>query len=1020
MGRKTSPNDAEPNRMTQRLRALVPLKSLENSKGRLETVLGSERSDFARAMAQDVLACLVRSGCFEAVVAITGDADLQEMSRDVGAEYFDDLGHDLNGAVEYALAKSAQDGIDYCAVFHGDLPFLRPALIQSVVSECMGAVEKTGTNFVGLGPCKLRDGTNFLFLNPKVAFAPQFGLGSFDAHVEQLLTEQRPYHVFEDPALSFDVDTPKDFFKIQVPDHNLVHEDDSKTKAFLVNRVVSPAEIAQIGELLPLDHLMTHAARLRDEAHGLIVTYSRKVFIPLTHLCRDVCHYCVFAKSPRQVDSLFMSVEDVLEVARQGAAAGCHEALFTLGEKPELRYRAAQDWLTEKGFSTTLEYVAHVAEIVHRETGLLPHINAGCMNPEEILMLRKCAPSMGVMLENVSPRLCEKGQAHFGSPDKDPAVRLQTLEEAGKAQVPFTTGILIGIGETRAERLDSLYAIKDLHDKYGHIQEIIVQNFVPKEATKMAQTPAALQEDLQWTIAMARLIFGGKMSIQAPPNLAQGSLKELVDAGINDWGGVSPITPDHVNPESPWPHLAALETDTREADKHLVQRLTIYPEYALDADRWVDDALRPSVLQVMDGEGLAREDEWLSGVSIEVPAKYRSLLEKRKAASPLRLVASEPVESILDRPNETWTNDDVARLFAARGDDFQAVCAAADNMRRERIGDGVTYVINRNINYTNICTYGCTFCAFSKGPRKRRGGDSPYNLELREIVDIALEAEAKGATELCLQGGIHPTFTGQTYLDICAAIREEMPDIHIHAFSPLEVTHGAESLGLELEAFLSLLKQVGLNTLPGTAAEILTDEAREILCPDKINTSQWLNVIRAAHHVGLNTTSTIMFGHVDSYLDWAIHLRHLLDLQKETGGISEFVPLGFVAHEAPLYRKGLARRGPTFRESVLMHAVSRLMLDPHIQNIQTSWVKMGMDGARACLNAGANDLGGTLMSESITRAAGASHGQEMTPAKLEAAIRSLGREPHQRMTNYGPVRRGLWMERQMDEQMAFI
>jgi FO synthase len=761
------------------------------------------------------------------------------------------------------------------------------------------------------------------------------------------------------------------------------------------------AEIMALAGEQSLEQLCTMAAGLRDEAHGALVTYSRKVFIPLTRLCRDVCHYCTFATTPKNLPAPYLSADEAVEIARNGAALGCKEALFTLGEKPELRHKAAREALDDLGFETTLEYVTHVAGRVMAETGLLPHINAGCMTPEEITMLRQVSASMGIMLESASERLCQKGQVHYGSPDKHPRLRLQTIADAGRARVPFTTGILIGIGETKDEIIDSLLAIRELHRNYGHIQEVIVQNFVPKADTKMAQVPPPTEEDLRWTIAMARIVFGPEMSIQAPPNLNPGRLEQLVNAGINDWGGVSPLTPDHVNPESPWPQLDALERETEAAGKQLQQRLTIYPRHNLGADTWLHEKVRPHVLRLSEGAGLAREDEWLSGHSIELPKGFSiassssDIQIRRRSPSRIERILATSLDS-----DRTLSVGEISELFDARGNDFRAVCQAADQLRREQCGDIVTYVVNRNINYTNICTYRCNFCAFAKGRKRTEASDAPYLKSYEEIGRLTREARQRGATEVCLQGGIHPSFTGQTYLDICAAVKKAVPEIHVHAFSPLEITHGATSLGLPLKEFLTRLKEAGLSTLPGTAAEILSDDVRAVICPDKINSAQWQEVVETAHGLGLSTTATIMFGHVDRYHHWAIHLLRLLEIQQRTGGITEFVPLPFVAAEAPIYRRGQSRQGPTLRESVLMHAVSRLVLGGHIANIQTSWVKMGLAGAKTCLQAGANDIGGTLMNESITRAAGAIHGQEMTPATLTSAINDCQRKAMQRNTLY--------------------
>lgn len=739
------------------------------------------------------------------------------------------------------------------------------------------------------------------------------------------------------------------------------------------------------------------AATLRDHGFNNVVTYSRKVFIPLTHLCRDVCHYCTFAQVPRKVQAPYLTVEEVLETARNGAAQGCQEALFTLGEKPELRYRAAREALAEMGFESTLHYLKHCAEAVYRETGLLPHLNPGNLTPEELEWLRPVSPSMGIMLESAAQRLCEKGMPHYGSPDKVPAVRLQTLEDAGVAKVPFTTGILIGIGETRTERIESLLAIRAIHERHGHVQEIIIQNFRAKPETKMASAPEPDLNELLWTLAVARLIFGAHMSIQAPPNLSPGVLEQIVNAGINDWGGVSPITPDFVNPEAPWPHLEDLRRETANAGKFLQERLTIYPAYARDLDTWVDSDLHDAVLAQIDAEGFARTDAWCPGDEHAPPVAELAAITQVPAK------VSADVLDILDRASaeQDLSEVDVVRLFSARGDDFSAVVQAADALRAKHNGDTVSYVVNRNINYTNICYFKCQFCAFSKGKLSENLRGRPYDLSHDEIARRTQEAWDRGATEVCMQGGIHPEYTGDTYVDIVAAVRAAIPDMHIHAFSPLEVWQGAATLELPLTEYLTRLKAAGLDTLPGTAAEILDDEVRQIICHDKINTAQWLEVMEASHSVGFRTTATIMYGHVEKTYHWARHLIRIRNLQQKTGGFTEFVPLPFVHMEAPMYLKGKARKGPTFREAILMHSVARLVLNPHITNIQASWVKMGHEGVVACLNAGCNDLGGTLMNESITRAAGTSHGQETSPEQMLAMIESAGRSPRQRTTAYG-------------------
>jgi FO synthase len=773
---------------------------------------------------------------------------------------------------------------------------------------------------------------------------------------------------------------------------------------FPQSRRLTRNEAAELVPIDELDPLLGAAAKRRDAAHGRALSYSRKVFIPLTQLCRDVCHYCTFARPPREGEKPYLSIDQMVAIAKAGKKAGCKEALFTLGDKPELRYRIAREELDRLGYPTTLSYLAAAAAAVCRETGLLAHINPGLMTGEDIDVLRKVSVSQGIMLESVSERLAKKGGAHHGSPDKAPGARLETMRLAGERNVPFTSGILIGIGETRQERIDSLFALRDLNDAYGHIQEIIIQNFRPKPGTRMENAAPPDVDDLLWTIAAARLIFEPSMNIQAPPNLSPGALGRLVAAGINDWGGVSPVTPDHVNPEAPWPHLRVLEAATKAAGMDLTERLAIYPAFARDTNRWLDQGLRTAVLNCIDGDGLPRNDDWCPGHVGELPSRELQWIGRAGSVIPSavlgRVLAKAQRGEALDEP-------EIVDLFRARGDDFAAICRAADELRRDVNGDAVSYVVTRNINYTNICSFKCQFCAFSKGKMSENLRGRPYDLDMPEVADRVIEAWERGASEVCMQGGIHPSYTGQKYLDICRTVKDAVPQIHMHAFSPLEIHQGAQTLGIPVVDFLRELKAAGLNTLPGTAAEILDDEVRVVLCADKIRTQQWLDVMRAAHSVGFRSTATIMFGHIENYQHWARHLLRVRNLQSETGGFTEFVPLPFVHMEAPIYLKGRARPGPTFREAILMHAVARLALNPVIPNIQASWVKLGAEGVRHCLSAGVNDLGGTLMDESISRSAGASHGQEMTPQEMERIIVSAGRIPRQRTTLYGDAEAGL-------------
>ena len=967
--------------------AVMPVKRLAAAKQRLAGALGEAREEFAYLLACRTLDVLQSTDMFSGIIVVTPDARVAAAARARGAVVVDDQDSSLNHACVLGLRSAATHRASLAVLLPCDLATLTAEGLERLVGDYL-RLRGTESGTIGLVRCKDGTGTNLVLAEPAGSFQPSFGPGSFSRHLGD---SGAGAHELREPTVSFDIDTPEDLEALRAA---VDDGPEGGPMASLLRRTASTASpqaliAASSAELGP------RAAMLRDLGHGPLVTYSRKVFLPLTQLCRDSCHYCTFAKAPRRLKSPYMPLEEAVSVAAEGARLGCKEALFTLGERPELRYRAAREWLDAHGFESTLHYVAHAAAAVRDRTGLLPHINAGCMTAEEMAMLRPVCASMGLMLESAAARLCEKGGPHYGSPDKEPAVRLATIAEAGRQAIPFTTGILIGIGETRAERIEALLAIRELHARYGHIQEIIVQNFVPKQGTIMADVPPAQAEELLWSIAVARLLFGPRMSIQAPPNLSPAPLPGLVGAGINDWGGVSPLTPDFVNPEAPWPEIEHLRVETEAAGKTLAQRLTIYPAYAKSAEVWLDADMRRAVLEQSDADALGREDAWRTGRSTDLPPSFATRhrqIERTRVGTLIR--------EIVDFGAEQLDAERIAEMFTARGSDFREVCAAADRLRAEVNGDIATYVVNRNINYTNICGYHCSFCAFSKGTRKREGAERGYLLDVAEIVGRTLEAGRRGATEVCLQGGIHPSFTGETYLGILRALKSADPGMHVHAFSPLEVWHGAETLAMPLRDYLSLLKAEGLGSLPGTAAEILVDEVRDVLCPDKLRAGEWLEVIETAHEVGLPTTSTMMFGHVDRYGDWATHLVRLRELQRRTRGLTEFVPLPFVAHEAPLYKRGRARPGPTLREAILVHAVARLVLHPHVGNIQTSWVKMGRAGMREALRAGANDLGGTLMNESITRAAGATHGQEMTQSDMLSLAASLGRSAAQRTTLY--------------------
>jgi FO synthase len=748
--------------------------------------------------------------------------------------------------------------------------------------------------------------------------------------------------------------------------------------------------VAELLEL-PLAELTARARAVRDEAWGTRVTYSPKVFIPLTMLCQDRCGYCTFAQPPARLDDPYLSIEQVLDIARAGAAAGCHEALFTLGERPELRYPVAAEWLADHGHDSTVDYLVAACRAVLDETGLLPHANAGALFADELAALRTVSPSQGMMIETLRDDLA----CHRGSPDKTPARRLATLEAAGELGIPFTTGILVGIGEDRTDRVAALEAIAASHRRQGHVQEVIVQNFLPKDGTAMHLAPPCPAEDYLEAIALARLILPADVHVQAPPNLSD-DFGLLLDAGLDDWGGVSPVTADHVNPERPWPALDRLREVTEARGHTLAPRLTVHPSFALDPTSWIDEGLRFAVLDRSDAEGLAREDDlgWYSGADATPPRLLPAFVAARGA-----------IREVLDgvAAGQEVGEDEIVALFSARGPEVAAVAEVADDLRARTVGDVVTWVSNRNINYTNVCTFKCRFCGFSKGPLSLNLRGTPYLLTLDDIAERTAEAAAMGATEVCLQGGIHPDFDGDYYLDVTRAVKAAAPDIHVHGFTALEVTEGARRLDEPLADYLRRLMDAGLKTLPGTAAEILDDEVRAVLCPDKIDTEQWLEAHRIAHSIGLRSNVTIMFGSVEQPRSWARHIVRTRDLQKETGGFTEFVPLPFVHMAAPIYLQHKARRGPTFREALLMHAVGRIAYTGWIDNIQASWVKLGFEGVTQMLQAGVNDLGGTLINENISRAAGAAHGQAADRATFAAAVEPLGRILEQRTTLYGRV-----------------
>ncbi len=795
-----------------------------------------------------------------------------------------------------------------------------------------------------------------------------------------------------------------------------------------------------------LDDLLISAARVRDA--GLVaagrpgvISYSRKVFVPLTRLCRDRCGYCTFATVPGRLPAPYLSPDEVLDIARRGAELGCKEALFTLGDHPEDRWPAARTWLEARGYDDTLSYVRAMAIRVLEETGLLPHLNPGVLTWQDFQRLKPVAPSMGMMLETTAQRLfAEPGGPHFGSPDKDPQIRLRVLEDAGRCAVPFTTGILVGIGETPAERATSLFAIRQIARRYNGIQEVIVQNFRAKPDTRMRDVADAELDDLAATIAVARLVLGPRMRIQAPPNLVDAQYELMLRAGIDDWGGVSPVTPDHVNPERPWPEIGELALRTAQAGFRLRERLTIYPEYVMVGEPWLDPRLRAHVTALADGQGMASEGPLPHGLPWQEPdggfgglaatgrtelhveidttgrtndrrgdfdAVYgdwdelqaRATGQARKQ-SLVRFDANvlAALRHAADSPGGIG-DDEALALLSADGPELEALAKIADDVRRDTAGDEVTYVVTRNINFTNVCYTGCRFCAFAQ----RRTDADAFTLSLEQVGDRAEEAWQAGATEVCMQGGIHPDLPGTAYFDLAAEVKRRCPGIHVHAFSPMEVVNGAARTNTSVRDWLARAREAGVDSLPGTAAEILDDDVRWILTKGKLPAAAWVDVVTTAHGLGIPTTATIMYGHVDTPAHWIGHIRLIAQIQAETGGFTEFVLLPFVHHSAPIYLAGVARPGPTPRENRALHAVARLLLHGLIRNIQCSWVKLGVDGCRKVLQGGVNDVGGTLMEETISRMAGSQHGSYKTISDIQAMVAPTGRPLRQRTTTYGEV-----------------
>lgn len=799
-----------------------------------------------------------------------------------------------------------------------------------------------------------------------------------------------------------------------------------------------------------LERLLVAASRVRDaglEKTGRpgVITYSRKVFIPLTHLCRDRCHYCVFVKTPNQLTAEgkapFLSPDEVLEVARQGAALGCKEALFTLGDRPEDRWPAAREWLDAHGYDSTIDYMRAMAIRVLEETGLLPHLNPGVMTWQELQRLKPVAPSMGMMLETTSRRLFEtRGLAHFGSPDKDPELRLRVIEDAGRTGIPFTTGLLLGIGETYAERVDGLFALRAAARRHGHVQEVIIQNFRAKPKTAMMRADDLETQEYIAAVAVSRLVLGPGIRLQAPPNLTDpGELALLIRAGIDDWGGVSPLTPDHVNPERPWPHIDELARLTADSGFTLRERLTAHPHYVRAEEPWIDPRVLPHVRALAGPDGLAIEGRLPVGIPWQEPDPdwatragtgrtdlhtaidtegrrtetrsdfddvYGDWAELRESVGDTtRHLADGPgvsagVRAVLRRAEDApagLSDSDYLTLLEADGTDLDALASLADRVRLDTVGDDVGYVVNRNINFTNVCYTGCRFCAFAQ----RRTDADAFTLSMQQVGDRVDEAWALGATEICMQGGIHPDLPGTAYFDLAREVKKRQPGIHLHAFSPMEIVNGASRTGLSFAEFLTAAKEAGLDSIPGTAAEILDDDVRWVLTKGKLPAAEWIEIVSTAHRLGIRSSSTMMYGHVDNPAHWVGHLRTLSRVQDDTGGFTEFVLLPFVHASSPVYLAGVARPGPTAQENRAVHAVARLMLHGRIDHIQTSWVKLGTEGTQLMLQGGADDVGGTLMEETISRMAGADNGSEKTVAELEELVEAIGRVARQRTTTYG-------------------
>lgn len=728
-----------------------------------------------------------------------------------------------------------------------------------------------------------------------------------------------------------------------------------------------------------LDRLLKISSRLRDEgldrsARTGVITYSRKVFIPITFLCRDRCHYCIFVETPGKLiehgKPTYLSPQEILQLARDGAALGCKEALFTLGDRPEERWPSARAWLDEHGYASTLEYIRAMAILVLEETGLLPHLNPGVMSWSELQALRPVAPSMGMMLETTATRLwSERGGVHYGSPDKDPALRLRVLEDAGRARIPFTTGVLLGIGENNADRAEALFAIRASHERYGHIQETIVQNFRAKPKTAMQNEVDLALEEYVAAVAVTRVVMGADATVQAPPNLTDANeLGLLIRAGIDDWGGVSPLTADHVNPERPWPELDDLARLTRNAGFRLSERLTAHPQFVNAAAEWIDERIRPHLAALALPNGLANESAAVVGRPFAFASRTTPLpsaMLRRAAADPTGLTDAEYVE-----------------LLSCEGDSLEALAELADDLRRSTVGDDVTFVVNRNI-------------------------DASLALSADMLIALANEAHALGATEICIQGAPPSQLPGSAYLSVITTIHTAQPSLHLHAFRPTELADGATRLGIPLVEFLGQLRAAGVDSVPGTGARILDDRIRDILSNQADPpAAAWIALITAAHRAGLRSTATMVFGHIETPHEQVAHLRTLAAIQDETGGFTEFIPMPFMALESPVIvghvvRQPTDRGAVDVRETRALVAVARLMLHGRIDHIQAPWAKVGLRTSQLLLMGGADDIGGLLLDGSIMPGAGAESFRSLALTDLYRIASEIGRPVRQRLTDYG-------------------